>query len=185
MINFAAYNKEAKSYERFLQRISISDSGCWQMTGLHDRDGYAHFHKSKRQSKAHRISYEFHSGLIPAGLTIDHLCKNKGCVNPEHLEAVTAQENASRHKAEGYKQWWAALSDAEKTMFVERSSRKASQIAAVKKLAATHCKRGHEWKPETTYIVSSTGHRRCNICFAEVQKRARAKTSKSITISNS
>ena len=165
MIDFAAYEKEAKSYERFLQRINVSDSGCWQMSGWHDRDGYAHFHKSKRQSKAHRISYEFHNGVIPKGLTIDHLCKNKGCVNPEHLEAVTAQENASRHKAEGYKQWWASLSAKEKSMFVEKSGKKASQIAAVKKLAATHCKRGHEWKPETTYIVPGSGHRRCNVCF--------------------
>ena len=179
MIDFAAYNKEAKSYERFLQRISISNSGCWQMTGWHDRDGYAHFHKSKRQSKAHRISYEFHNGLIPAGLTIDHLCKNKGCVNPEHLEAVTAQENASRHNAEGYKQWWSALSNEDRAAFVEKSGKKASQIAAAKKLAATHCRRGHEWKPETTYIVPSNGSRRCNVCFAEVQKRARAKASKS------
>lgn len=164
MIDFAASEKEAKSYERFLQRINISDFGCWQMTGWHDQDGYAHFHKSKHQSKAHRISYEFHNGLIPAGLTIDHLCKNKWCVNPEHLEAVTAQENASRHNAEGYKQWWAALSDAEKTMFVERVSRKASQIAAAKKLAATHCRRGHEWKTETTYVAPN-GSRRCNVCF--------------------
>lgn len=185
MIDFAKYDKETKSYERFLQRIKICDSGCWQMSGWHDRDGYAHFHKSKSQSKAHRISYEFHRGIIPKGLTIDHLCKNKGCVNPEHLEIVTFQENARRHKAEGYKRWWAALSDAEKRLFIERSGNKASQVAAAKKLAATHCRRGHEWKPETTYVSPNSGHKRCNVCFAEVQKRARAKASKKVTKSTS
>lgn len=180
-----AINREAKSYERFISRISIAASGCWEMNGFHDRNGYAHFHKSKHQSKAHRISYEFHKGAIPQSLTIDHLCKNKGCVNPDHLEAVTAQENGRRHNAEGYKQWWFALSDTDKQRFVDKVSKKASQIAAAKKLAATHCKRGHKWKPETTYIVPSNGSRRCNVCFAEVQKRARAKTSKSVIKSNS
>jgi len=160
-----AINREAKSYEHFIKRVSVAASGCWEMDGWHDRDGYAHFHKSKYESKAHRISYEFHKGKIPTGLTIDHLCKNKGCVNPEHLEPVTSEENASRHKAEGFKRWYAGLPENEQRAFLERSSIKASHIAAKKKLAATHCKRGHEWKPETTYIVPGNGHRRCNICF--------------------
>ena len=161
----SSVEKEAKSYERFIKRVSVVASGCWEMDGWHDRDGYAHFHKSKHQSKAHRISYEFHNGAIPQGLTIDHLCKNKGCVNPAHLEAVTGEENSSRHNAEGYKQWWSALSDTDKQVFIENVSKKASQVAAAKKLAATHCRRGHEWKPETTYIVPSNGHKRCNVCF--------------------
>lgn len=180
-----AINREAKSYERFISRISIAVSGCWEMNGFHDRDGYAQYHRNRKTQKAHRISYEWHKGAIPAGLTIDHLCENKGCVNPEHLEAVTREENGSRHKAKGFKKWWAALSAEDKTAFAERSFKKASQIAASKKLAATHCRRKHEWRPETTYIAPSNGHRRCNVCFAEVQKRARAKTSKSIIKSNS
>ena len=160
-----AINAEAKSYERFLSRVHVAASGCWEMNGWHDRDVYAHFHRSKNKSKAHRISYEFYKGTIPNGLTIDHLCKNKGCVNPEHLEAVTKEENASRHNAEGYKRWWSTLSNKDKITFINKSSKKASKVAAAKKMAATHCRRGHEWKPETTYIVPSTGHRRCNICF--------------------
>jgi hypothetical protein len=170
-----AINREAKSYERFISRISVAVSGCWEMNASHDRDGYAQFHKSKNLYKAHRISYEWHKGKIPAGLTIDHLCENKGCVNPEHLEAVTREENGSRHNAKGYKKWWVALSDDDKAAFVENVSKKASQVAATKKLAATHCRRGHEWKLETTYITPGSGHRRCEVCFAEVQKRANAK----------
>jgi len=170
-----AINREAKSYERFISRISVAVSGCWEMNTFHDRDGYAQFHRYKKTSKAHRISYEWHKGKIPAGLTIDHLCENKGCVNPEHLEAVTREENNRRHNAKGYKKWWSALSDENKAAFVENVSKKASQIAASKKLAATHCRRGHEWKPATTYITPGSGHRRCEVCFAEVQKQANAK----------
>jgi len=181
----SSIDKEAASYETFVKRVTVVASGCWEMNGFHDRDGYAQFHKSKNLNKAHRISYEWHKGKIPTGLTIDHLCENKGCVNPEHLEAVTVRENGRRHNAKGYKKWWAALSNEGRATFVKNVSRKASQVAAVKKLAATHCRRGHEWKPETTYIVPGTGHRRCNVCFAEVQKRVRAKTSKSVIKSNS
>lgn len=145
------------------------------MNGSNDRDGYARFHRYKKTSKAHRISYEWHNGKISDELTIDHLCENKGCVNPEHLEAVTREENGRRHNAKGYNKWWATLSNEDKDAFVENVSKKASQVAAVKKLAATHCRRGHEWKPETTYITPGNGHRRCEICFAEVQKRAYVK----------
>lgn len=168
-------NKEARSYERFMSRITVVLSGCWEMSGVHDRDGYAQFHRYQKTSKAHRVSYEWHNGKIPVGLTIDHLCENKGCVNPEHLEAVTREENGRRHNAKGYKRWWIALSDQDKSLFVENVSNKASRVAAAKKLAATHCKRGHEWNPETTYITPGSGHRRCNVCFAEVQKRAYTK----------
>jgi hypothetical protein len=160
-----AINREAKSYERFISRISVAASGCWDWNGTIDHYGYGSFHKSKNLNKAHRISYEWHKGKIPAELTIDHLCENKGCVNPEHLEAVTQKENGRRHNAKGYKKWWAALSNEDRVTFVENVSKKASQVAAVKKLTATHCRRGHEWKPETTYIIPSNGHRRCNVCF--------------------
>lgn len=177
--------QESNSYERFIKQISITASGCWNWTGVLDRDGYAQYHRNRKAKIAHRISYEWHKGKIPFGLTIDHLCKNKCCVNPEHLEAVSIQENGRRHNAEGYKRWWYGLSNIEKQVFIENVSKKASRIAAVKKLAANHCKRGHEWKPETTYIVPRDGSRRCNVCFAEVQKRARANTSKKITKSNS
>jgi hypothetical protein len=174
MMDIAAIEKEAISYERFLKRVRISMSGCWQMTGCHDRDGYAQFHRDKKNSKAHRISYEWYKGKIPDGLTIDHLCKNKGCVNPDHLEAVTIQENGRRHNAAGYKKWWAQLSDEKRQDFINNVSVKASQKAATIKKAATHCRRGHKWKPDTTYTAPN-GQRRCNVCFADVQKRARLK----------
>lgn len=71
----------------------------------------------KRETRAARVSYILHYGEIPDSLQIDHLCRNKGCVNPDHLELVTTQENTRRR--------------------VE---------------AKTHCKRGHKYTVETTYL---------------------------------
>lgn len=68
--------------------------GCWTWSGG-SRSGYGRF-RADRMVTAHRYSYERTYGPIPAGLQIDHLCKNTLCVNPEHLEAVTQYENNMR-----------------------------------------------------------------------------------------
>lgn len=64
---------------------------CWEWTGQKD-SGYGRY--SGRP--AHRVTYEVLVGPIPDGLTLDHLCRNKGCVNPDHLEPVTSSENTRR-----------------------------------------------------------------------------------------
>lgn len=74
---------------------------CWRWTGSKTRGGYGvlakYFVKSRGfNTTAHRIAYELHVGPIPDGLEIDHLCANRECANPEHLEAVTHQENERR-----------------------------------------------------------------------------------------
>lgn len=69
-------------------------SGCWEWTGPKDAKGYGrhgHF-------KAHRIAYELSVGPIPTGLVLDHLCRNPGCVRPQHVEPVTPAENTRRGK---------------------------------------------------------------------------------------
>lgn len=74
-----------------------SVTGCWNWTGSLDVLGYGRVWIGNRKTKkAHRQYYERYVGLIPDGLTIDHLCRNKRCVNPAHLEAVSADENARR-----------------------------------------------------------------------------------------
>jgi len=96
-------NQEKKKdwVERFWSKVNKTDA-CWEWVSAIDTYGYGIFQRSypKRQSiKAHRVAYELVVGQIPDGLTLDHLCYNTKCVNPEHLEPVTKSENSSRAAA--------------------------------------------------------------------------------------
>lgn len=86
---------------RIANSIKVQDNGCWVWTRRRDRQGYGvmwiYQEGKKYQRFAHRMSYEAHKGLIPANKQIDHLCMNKSCVNPAHLEVVTSKENTQRY----------------------------------------------------------------------------------------
>lgn len=69
------------------------NSGCWLWTGYVKPDGYGRFSLRCRQIPAHRFSYTLYVGNIPNGLEIDHICKVRCCVNPNHLRLVTREEN--------------------------------------------------------------------------------------------
>lgn len=77
--------------------LKVDRSGeCWLWTGSTNGRGYGHVRVNMCLTYAHRLSYEMSVGPIPEGLQIDHLCGNTLCVNPEHLEVVTAVENQLR-----------------------------------------------------------------------------------------
>lgn len=84
--------------ERFWPKVDKSGE-CWNWTGVLGGGGYGYISvggRTGRDLRAHRVSYEWAHGPIPDGLEIDHLCQNKRCVNPDHLEAVTKSENQLR-----------------------------------------------------------------------------------------
>ena len=72
------------------------NTGCWLCVSSNNKFGYARIRVSDRLIGAHRISYQITRGSIPDGFEIDHLCRVTCCVNPDHLEAVTQEENKRR-----------------------------------------------------------------------------------------
>jgi len=82
--------------ERFFRHVASSDDGdCWLWTGYVDIKGYGRF-RGEPHNRAHRWIYEAMIAEIPEGLTLDHLCRVRNCVNPYHLEPVTLIENSRR-----------------------------------------------------------------------------------------
>lgn len=81
---------------RFWSKIKKTKT-CWVWNGtIRASNGYGCLSVNRRNVSVHRFSYELHRGKIPSGLQIDHLCRIRNCVNPEHLEAVPARINLLR-----------------------------------------------------------------------------------------
>ena len=86
--------------DRFWEKVDkVSSFPCWLWLDSKDHIGYGRLLVNGTRMRAHRVAYELLKAPIPSGLSIDHLCCNKLCVNPDHLEPVTHQENMRRHYA--------------------------------------------------------------------------------------
>jgi hypothetical protein len=129
--------------KRFFKKVNKT-SGCWIWIGAINNYGYGMVQINGSKHSAHRISYEIAKGAIADNLQIDHLCRNRRCINPEHLEAITQKENLLR-----------------------------GETIAAKNKSKTHCPKGHPYSKKNTIMKNKGGgyrSRQCRICRNEKEK---------------
>lgn len=126
--------------DRFMAKVSRDEeTGCWSWTGCVTSTGYGRVWNGQRSDWAHRVIYKLASRTIPDGLVLDHLCRNRRCVNPDHLEPVTDRQNTMRGV------------NPEATRARHKSK--------------THCLRGHPLFG-LNIRIDNRGHRICRACNA-------------------
>lgn len=81
--------------DRFFSKVREIGE-CWEWSAYRDHHGYGKFRTDSGPRLAHRLSWQFFRGAIPEGLALDHLCRNRACVNPDHLDPVTIGVNVQR-----------------------------------------------------------------------------------------
>jgi len=132
---------------RFMNKtVAVSGNNCWQWLGSINPLGYAQFYNGKTMVRAHRFIYEAIVSAIPKPLTIDHLCRNRACVNPNHMEIVSSRENTLRGDG-----------------------------LAAKLFRQTHCCRDHLLSGENL-LIRFDGSRKCRKCGALRSHNYRQKT---------
>lgn len=135
--------KQAKSLTEAAYRdVLMGGPGCWEAQNAHAGHGYHKTNFNGRIYYLHRLSWELLNGPIPNGLVIDHLCRNRACVRPSHMEVVTQEVN----KARG----------------VSPPARNAKK---------THCLNGHPLSGDNLMSWGKArGHRYCRTCRAKYMR---------------
>jgi len=133
---------------RFMAKVRVS-SDCWEWLAYKDPSGYGAMKVGGVRVNAHRVSHELFKGEIPDGMWIDHLCRNRGCVNPDHLEAVEPRVNTLRGVG--------------------------PLMSILRAEARTQCDKGHELTSDN--IVSWTGRKNCLTCY-RAKERSRKRISR-------
>lgn len=135
--------------ERLLSKTVINwETGCWEWTAARDRDGYGQIGFNGQVRGAHRVAYTVLVAEVPSDLQLDHLCRNRACINPAHLEPVTVLVNTLR----------------------------GSSFAAVN-AAKTHCDKGHPFNNANTYYreTKKGPARACRACNSAAVARYKAR----------
>lgn len=143
-------NKQKTTSERFWEKVDKIDNGCWRWVGAIS-NGYGRFYINGKICLAHRVAFEWAKSKIPTGMTIDHLCRNRWCVNPDHLDVVSLKDNLLRGIG-------------------------PTAIHA----QATHCPQGHPYDLINTYFTPN-GYRDCRICKRVSKLRWIAKHKKEVS----
>mgnify|MGYP006403574733 FL=1 len=136
MMFVKGHNRRRPVEDRFWEKIVIKDTGCWEWQGYCNEEGYGRLGLGSTVVRAHRWAYEHYKGPIGDQLPLDHICRVRHCVNPDHLEPVTHRENAMR----GEHPW-------------------------VKISRSGFCKRGHLQNEENSYYPKGRpGSKQCRVC---------------------
>ncbi len=127
----------------FMSHVMVIASGCWEWQGSIGSGGYGQFAWDRYPIGAHRAAWMLFKGELQEELVLDHLCRNRRCVNPDHLEEVTQVENMRRSRGHPARGRWQRVK--------------------------THCPQGHEYDEENTR--RNAGRRYCEACRIERRKK--------------
>ena len=193
---------DARAFCRFSKHVNIPDEhGCMLWTAARGANGYGRFglkvNERWRAFIAHRLAYEHFVGPVPRGLELDHLCRNRACINPTHLEPVTRWENIMRgqsvsakhaaktHCPRGHPYAGSNLRVTEQGRQCKACQREKYRethpFVRLDSKLKTHCDHEHEFTIENT-LITPQGWRRCRICGRRRcnERRARIKAATSV-----